>query len=342
MLSSVNKRLPYQHLELNNQHNSADHINATTTMADTKHKILITAPGGNIGTELIPKLLTNPNYHLILPTSNSARLQSKLPSTTNVSIEEGSIQDPNWIESLLRTHSVDIVFLCLTGTDELLTSLNFFNAMERAGTVKYLLYLSACGDMASPEGVEWIMKANSSEHVIVKTTLEQKLRYSGYPWQTTVLGPTLFFSNDLRSKKHMLEEGLFDEPVGKNGVSRVATSDIALAIHNLIATFPKYAGKKIQIGSLRMYTGAEVARLWSEAIGREVRMEVVGDEFEREFTRKIGGNAAWGRDLRLMYETFAAHKFGMSEEEYELQVEILGKEAEDYEAWVKKVGVSWR
>jgi uncharacterized protein YbjT (DUF2867 family) len=311
-------------------------------MADVKHNILITAPGGNIGTELIPKLLTNRNYHLILPTSNAARLQSKLPSTNNISIEEGSIQDPNWIESLLRTHNIDIVFLCLTGTDELLTSLNFFNAMERAGTVKYLLYLSACGDMASPEGVEFIMKANSSEHVIVKTTLEQKLRYSGYLWQTTVLGPTLFFSNDLRSKKHMLEEGVFDEPVGDKGVSRVATEDIALAAYNLIATFPKYAGRKIQIGSLKKFTGAEIAKLWSDATGREVRMAVVGDEFEREFTKKIGGNAAWGRDLRLMYETFAGHEFGMSEEEYKLLVEVLGKEAEDYEGWVRKVGASWR
>ena len=241
-------------------------------MADAKHNILITAPGGNIGTELIPKILTNPNYHLILPTSNAARLQSKLPSTTNISTEEGSIQDPNWIESLLRIHNIDVVFLCLTGTDELLTSLNFFNAMERAGTVKYLLYLSACGDMASPEGVEFIMKANSSEHVLVKTTLEQKLRYSGYPWQTTVLGPALFFSNDLRSKKHMLEEGIFDEPVGEKGVSRVATEDIALAAHNLIATFPKYAGRKIQIGSLKKFTGAEIVKLWSDATGKEVKM----------------------------------------------------------------------
>jgi uncharacterized protein YbjT (DUF2867 family) len=314
-------------------------------MAETHHSILVTAPGGNIGTELIPKLMEQPNWKLVLPTSNASRLQSKLPSTANqnqIAVEEGSIQDPNWIESLLKKHSVDVVFLCLTGTDELLTTLNFFDAMHRAGTVKYLLYLSACGDMATPDGVARTLKACTAAHVVVKTSAEQKLRYADYSWQTTTLGPTLFFSNDLRSKRHMLEEGLFDEPVGENGVSRVATSDIALAIRNCIAAFPKYVGRKVQIGSLRAYTGKEIAALWSEVLGREVRMAVVGDEFERAFSEKIGGNAAWARDLRLMYDTFAHERFGMSEEEYALQVEVLGKEAEDYEAWVRKVGEGWR
>ena len=315
-------------------------------MASTTHNILITAPGGNIGTELIPTLLTNKSWKLILPTSNANRLKSTLTSTateSNVAVEEGSIQDPNWIETLLKKHEVDTVFLCLTGTDELLTTLNFFSAMRRAGTVKHLLYLSACGDFATPAGVEKTMQVCDSEHVIVKTTIEQKLKYSGYPWQTTVLGPTLFYGNDLRSKKHLLEEGLFDEPLGEKGVSRVSTKDIAAVVKNLILTFPRYVGQKIQIGSLRTYTGAETAKLWSEVLGKEVRMAKVGEEgFEREFTKKIGGAVAWGRDITLMYETFTSEEFGMSEEEYRLQVEVLGRETEDYEAWVRDVGRGWK
>lgn len=97
----------------------------------------------------------------------------------------------------------------------------------------------------------------------------------------------------------MLEQGLFDEPIGEQRVSRVATEDIALAVVNLIAAFPRYVGRKVQIGSLRTYTGAETAALWSEAIGREVRMSVVGDEFERGPTEKIGGNVAWGAGFEV-------------------------------------------
>lgn len=316
-------------------------------MADQKHTILLTAAGGNIGTEAIPQLLTNPNWNLVLPTSNAERLKAKLPSSKQITVEEGSISDPVWIESILKKHGIDIVFLCLTGTDELMTTLNFFNAMERAETVKYLLYLSACGDMASPEGVERVMKLASAEHVVVKTSIEQKLKYADFPWETTVLGPTLFFSNCLRSQNSMLEKGIFNEPLGEKGVSWVSTADIALVIKNLIIAFPsaKYFGKKIQIGSLKTYTGSDVARLWSEAIGKEVRMRGSDFEnleaFEKHF-REIIGDAAWARDLRLMFEIFAVEAFGMSEEEYATQVEVLGKEAEDYEEWVKKVGASWR
>lgn len=37
------------------------------------------------------------------------------------------------------------------------------------------------------------------------------------------------------------------------------------------------------------------------------------------------GMSLGGRDLRLMYETFAVERFDMSEEEYALLVEVLGE-----------------
>ena len=63
---------------------------------------------------------------------------------------------------------------------------------------------------------------------------------------------------------------------------------------------------------------------------------------ERFLEEKTGRESGWGRDLRLMYETFAKKGFGMGEEEYQVQVELLGREPEDYAAWVKKEGESWR
>lgn len=137
-------------------------------MSTAKHTILVTSGGGHIGTKLVPRLLSNPNLKVILPTSNSARLQTSLPSTATsdrVVIEQGDVKDPTWIESLLRKHSVDRVFLNLTGTDELLVTLNFFDAMQRAGTVDHLVYLSACGDLTSPEGYKTVLQSHTSAHV---------------------------------------------------------------------------------------------------------------------------------------------------------------------------------
>lgn len=314
----------------------------------TEHTVLVTAAGGHIGSELIPLLLAR-NNKVVLPTSNASRLQAKLPSSatpSNTFVEEGNIRDPPFVESILIKHNVDTVFLCLTGTDELMTTLNFFDSMQRARCVKHLIYLSACGDFVSEQGVKNLMRVASAAHVIVKSTIEQKLAYAGFPWSTTVLGPTLFFTNDERSKKSMLEHGVFDEPIGEKGVARVATSDIALAVTNVVANPTKYAGRKIMIGSRKLFTGSQIAALWSEALGKEIKIcstdHDAMDEFEKDFVKKTGAPGEWGRDLRLMYDIFSKQTFGMSGEEYEAQVEVLGKEAEDYEGWVRKVGASWR
>jgi uncharacterized protein YbjT (DUF2867 family) len=317
--------------------------------------VLITAAGGHIGKELIPLLINKvTGLKLVLPTSNADRLRSSLDSglsgNPNICIEQGSIQDPRWFQQLLQSHAVDTIFLCLTGADELFTTMNIFDCIVRAGTVKHVVYLSACADMVSQEGIALVMKSCTAAHVLVKTTIEQKLAYGNFPFSWTILGPSLFFINDLRSKTSLMEKGWFDEPLGEKGVSRVCPSDIALAARNSIFDQgARFGGRKIMIGSKRMYKGSEVAALWSDALGKKIEMQGSGmedlDQFEAHFSAKLGGvpvGNAWGRDLRLMYELFAKVGFGMTEDQYHEQVELLGKEAEDYEGWVRKVAGSWK
>lgn len=310
--------------------------------------ILITAAGGNIGSILVPRLAQE-QVQLVLPTSNAARLEASLLPASNIAIEEGSIKDPQWVESILRKHRVDTVFLCLTSHDELIVALNFFDAMKRAGTVKHLVYVSACGDFVTGAGLQNLMRTQSAMHVVVKATIEQKLKYGGFPWTTTVLGPTLFFTNDLRSKDAMLNEGFFDEPLGGAGVSRISVPDIALAAHNTLLNPNKWAGKKVMLGSLSLFTSEETAALWCKALGREIRMEQSSEHYEAaypQWKRQAFGldevmSKAWERDLRLMYEAFGEHGFGMSEEEHQLQVEVLGKQPDDYPQWVQETGSQW-
>ena len=146
-------------------------------------------------------------------------------------------------------------------------------------------------------------------------------------------------------RKKILEKGFFDEPVGSMGVSRVHPADIALAASNaLVDGGEKFHGKKIMIGSQKTYTNDEIGKLWSEKLGREVKVagsdENSLDEFEAHFSKKV--NAIWGRDTRLMYEMLEKQRFGMSEEEYKEQLEFLGKEPEDYEKWVEGVAEGWK
>ncbi|EME87392.1 uncharacterized protein MYCFIDRAFT_75252 [Pseudocercospora fijiensis CIRAD86] len=317
----------------------------------SKPTILITAAGGHIGSELIP-LLLNEHVNLVLPTSNASRLQTKyFPSSnttpSNVSIEEGPITDPHWVESILKTHKVTSVFLNLIGTDELLTTLNFFDSMQRAGTVKNLVYVSACGDFADTfEGFKKTLTSNSAAHVLVKPLIEYKLLLSEYSWTTTRLGPTMFFDNDIR-RKERIREGFFDEPISDflgKGQSKVSCEDIAIIARNSLLDPKRWAGKKIMIGSLKRYSGAEVAGLWSEAVlnGKEMKRILGGnarlENYEAKAEFPLHGSWAWPRDLRLMYETWAEDGFGMTEEEYAVQVEALGREPRRYEDWVRGKG----
>lgn len=103
------------------------------------------------------------------------------------------------------------------------------------------------------------------------------------------------------------------------------------------------------LGSRRLFTGTESAALWSKALGREIRMEQNPEHYETaypQWKRQAFGlddvmSKAWERDLRLMYEAFGGHGFGMSEEEHQLQVELLGKQPDDYSQWVQETGSQW-
>jgi uncharacterized protein YbjT (DUF2867 family) len=145
--------------------------------------ILVTAAGGNIGSVLVP-MLAQHEVNLILATRNAARLQAKLATAANVSIEEGSVKDPQWVEAILKKHQIDTVFLCLTSHDELIVALNFVDAMKRAGSVKHLVYVSACGDYATGADLENLMRTQSAMHVVVKEAEVRRLSLDFYSFGT--------------------------------------------------------------------------------------------------------------------------------------------------------------
>ena len=218
--------------------------------------VFITAASGHIGSKLIPLLLKTKDLKLVLPTSNAIRLTSSIPKSDAITIVEGSIQDPQWVEKQLRSHNVDTVFLCLTGSDELFTTLNIFSALERTISMKHIVYLSACGDFSPSPG----FKPWKAAHCAVKAPIEMALRGLGSETGLTytILGPTLFFDNDLRQKDAMLKQGIYPEPLGKNGGSRISTDDIADAVRiAVLDQGKKWNEKKVMLGTKEKYNVSE-------------------------------------------------------------------------------------
>jgi len=317
--------------------------------------ILITAASGNIGKRLVPLLLSDASQpRLVLPTSNADKLRQLIPEdhASRVVITEGSLQDPQWVQGVIREHHVQSVFLCLTGENELLITLNFFDAMQRSGCVRHLVYLSACGSFSGLDAIEQgSLKDVSAGHVVVKYIVEQKLAYGlptveegGFSW--SIVGPTLFFDNDFRSKMSLCKAGIFNEPLGNNGISRVSPEDIALVSQRLLLdSTGRWTGKKIMVGSGKWYTAAEIEALWSKALGKDIKLAPSDEnglgQLEEHF-RSVRLSPAWARDLRLMYEIFAKRGFGMTEEQYKEQVEVLGREPRSYEQFVEETGKMWK
>lgn len=219
--------------------------------------VFITGASGHIGQKLIPVLLTQDSTKLVLPTSNASHLTKALPDSIAVSIIEGDIKDPQWVESKLKNYEVDTVFLCLTGNDELFTTLNIFSALERTPTIKHIIYLSACGDF-NPATNNSSLHGWKSAHSVVKTIIEMTLRElckkKGYTH--TILGPTLFFDNDLRQQDAIMN-GVYREPLGKLGAGRVSVDDIAEAVRIAVLDQGKqWNGEKIMLGTRKQYTAS--------------------------------------------------------------------------------------
>lgn len=94
----------------------------------------------------------------------------------------------------------------------------------------------------------------------------------------------------------------------------------------------------------RLYTASETEHLWSEALGKKITMrgsdEARLQKLESMFAVKIAAHR-WARDLRILYHGFATQQFGMTDEDYGLQVQCLGRELRDYEQFVRETGKSW-
>lgn len=190
-----------------------------------------------------------------------------------------------------------------------------------------------------------MLKHYASASVVVKVAIEQRLWYGGYPFKWSVVGPTLFFDNDIRTPELLLKEGIMPEPLGEKGVSRVSVGDIARVVANCVEDGgERLGGRKVNVGSLRRYTGSETEKMWAQALGREVRM-YKGDEeglmaYEDSWAGMIPGTAgrAVGRDLNMMCRGWVGNGFGPTEDEYRMLRAVLGKDADDYGEWVAETG----
>ena len=105
-------------------------------------------------------------------------------------------------------------------------------------------------------------------HFKSKVPVEEAIRSSGL--DNTILRPNNFYQNDLWFREAITRYGVYPQPVGSRGMSRVDVRDIAeVAVAAL--TLEGHAGREYGIHGPDALTGEGTAEAWGRHLGREVR-----------------------------------------------------------------------
>src|SRR5262249_42217534 len=163
-------------------------------------------------------------------------------------------------------------------------------------------------------------------------------KQTSLPW--TILRPNNFYQNDYWWKDAILQYGVYPQPIGSVGVSRVDTRDIADAAVRAL-TEPGHAGKTYVLAGPDALTGEDCARAFAQALGRKVVYG--GDDLDGWAKSMKPYLPAWAiYDYALMYDAF--QKKGLKATPAQLQETrtILGREPRTFSAFVKETAAAWK
>jgi uncharacterized protein YbjT (DUF2867 family) len=197
----------------------------------------------------------------------------------------------------------------------------------RLADVRKIVYLS----------VPSIEDAPHLPHFGSKMPIEFAIRKSGIPF--VIVRPNSFFQNDLWFRDAILGYGVYPQPLGSVGTSRVDVRDIAEAAA-IALTSDDHDGNTFHIAGPEALTGERTAEIWSEVLGKTV---VYGgddmDAWEEQAKQMLPDWMAF--DFRLMFEYFQKEGLIASEAEIEVLTALLGHEPRRFEDFARETAELW-
>src|SRR5436190_12384957 len=173
--------------------------------------VLVTGGTGTVGSAVVQALLAKGATDIKVLT----RDPSKLKAAGGVSAVQGNLLEP--VTARRAFDGAESVFLLNpVSQTEASEALMAITGM-RLAKVRRIVYLS----------VHHADKAAWLPHFGSKVGVEEALKVTGIPY--TILRPNNFYQNDYWFKDVMLQYGVYPQPLGSAGVSRVDVRDIAEA-----------------------------------------------------------------------------------------------------------------
>jgi uncharacterized protein YbjT (DUF2867 family) len=237
----------------------------------------------------------------------------------------GDLTDPTTFDGVFEG-AERLFLLNPVAMTELHEGLSALEEARRVG-VKRIVYLS----VQNPENGAHI------PHFASKVAVERAIRESGIPF--TFLQPNNFYQNDYWFKDAILQYGVYPQPIGEPGISRVDVRDIAVAAANAL-TSDAFEGKAIPLVGPEVLTGEDCARAWSKALGKEIAYG--GSDLAAWEAQARQMLPAWmAYDFRIMYAMFHQGGFAGTDEDLMATREILGNAPRTFTDFTLETAAQW-
>lgn len=284
-------------------------------------KHLVLGGTGTVGSLVAQGLLAKGETVRVL--TRSAEKAKALPKGAVPVI--GDLSDADTFGTIFSDY--DALFLLnATGPTELQEGLAAVNEAARTGA-KRVVYLS----------IHDVEKAPAVPHFAAKVAVEHALRAKGL--KPTVLRPNNFFQNDLWWKDALLQYGVYPQPLGNVGLSRVDARDIADAAVRAL-TEAGHEGRTYTLAGSEAFGGNDHAAIYSEALGRKIVYG--GDDLAAWAQTAKAWLPAWAvYDYALMYGVFQASGLRATPAQLAETEAILGRKPRSLRDFVKELAASW-
>jgi uncharacterized protein YbjT (DUF2867 family) len=284
---------------------------------------LILGGTGTVGSAVVNALLAKGEGVRVVTRSQDK--VSRLPQGTVGVV--GDLDDPSTFDNVFSQSYDNLFLLNSVSSTELQQGLAAVNEAKRTGA-KRIVYLSV---MNAEHGVH-------VPHFASKIAIENAIRQSGIPH--VILRPNNFNQNDLWFQDAIVKHGVYPQPYGDKGCSRVDVRDVADAAVIALSR-NDLVNKTFNLAGPRPVNGSATAEIWSSALGRKINY--LGNDLDTWQTQALSMlPAAIVYDFRLMYAMFQAKGFVATDAQMKETRTILGREPRRFEDFVTETARTWR
>lgn len=296
-----------------------------SSQASSSPAILVTGATGTVGRQVVQQLARRgANVRALVRDLTKA---GDLPA--GVTAVQGDLLDVDSLRAAFQ--GVDTLFLLnAVVPDEFTQALVALNLAREAGITR-IVYLS----------VIHADRYVNVPHFAGKYGVERMIEQMGFG--ATILRPAYFMGNDWAIKDVVLAHGVYPMPIGAKGLAMVDTADIAEVAAIELLRRAQAAGPlpttRINLVGPDTLTGAGVAALWAEVLGRPIVHG--GDDtaaFEANLRHFMPGWMAY--DMRLMAERFLTDGMVPEAGDVERLTTLLGRPLHSYREFATEVAVA--